>query len=159
MRCQRLAPAAVAVAGSVAVVIGIHQGLVHVAPGYEGSIVSGWGGPLGHEERLLARVSVVGLVGTVATARWRRLAVVPVAAGGLVLFYALRAVLAYARDPGLYTEVSTYAGEPVRFVLGAEPFLLVAGGVLLVAAGVLGWRAHANGTTDGDPSPTRSSAT
>ncbi|WP_248895361.1 hypothetical protein [Haloplanus halobius] len=63
------------------------------------------------------------------------------ATGVVALFYALRAVLLYALDPGLYVEVSTHFG-PTRFVLGAEPVLLAVGGVLLVVAGVTGWRAH-----------------
>ncbi|GAB3324332.1 hypothetical protein EI982_11750 [Haloplanus rallus] len=142
MRSRRLVPVAVAAAGFAAVVIGIHQGLVHVAPGYEGTVTTGWDGGLNHEERLLARLALIGVVGAAAAHRWRRLAVVPVAAGGVVLFYAARAVLHYALDPGLYVTVSTYGGGSTRFVLGAEPFLLAAGGLLLVAAGVEGWRAR-----------------
>jgi len=141
MRSRRLVPVALAVTGLAVVVIGIHQGLVHVAPGYEGTITTGWDGGLNHEERLLARLALLGVVGTAAAHRWRRLAVLPVATGGVVLFYVARAVLYAARDPGLYT-VSTYRGGPIRFVLGAEPFLLGAGGLLLVAAGVGGWRRH-----------------
>jgi hypothetical protein len=139
MRTRRLVPVAVAVAGLVAIVIGVRQGLVHVAPGYEGTITTGWGGDLNHEERLLARLGLVGVGGAIVAHRWRRLAVVPVATGGVVLFYALRAALHYALDPGLYVEVSAYGG-PTRFVLGAEPVLLVVGGTLLVVAGVTGWR-------------------
>jgi len=139
MRTQRLVPVALAVAGFVAIVVGIHQGLVHVAPGYEGTITSGWDGAPNHEERLLARLGLVAVVATVATLRWRRLALVPVAVGGVVLFYALRAVGHYVWEPGLYTAVETYGGASLRFVLGAEPFLLVGGAVLLVVAGVRGW--------------------
>jgi len=148
MRPRRLVPVAVAIVGLVAVVVGVRQELVHVAPGYEGTIMTGWGGGLNHEERLLSRLALVGVAGAAATLRWRRLAFVPVATGVVVLFYALRAVLYYALDPGLYVEVSVYSG-PTRFVLGAEPVLLVAGGALLVAAGVVGWRdgsAHADAT-------------
>ncbi|WP_255148676.1 hypothetical protein [Halorarius halobius] len=145
MRTRRLAPVALAVAGLAAVVVGVHQGLVHVAPGYEGTIQSGWDGPLSHEERLLARLAVVGAVGAAGALRWRRLAVVPAAAGGVVLLYVLRAMATYLQDPGLYTETTTYGGDPVMFVFGAEPFLLLAGGGLLVTAGVVGWRATTRG--------------
>jgi hypothetical protein len=149
MRRKRAIPAVLALAGFVAIVVGVHQGLVHVAPGYEGTITTGWDGPLSHEEILLARLGLVGVVGAVGASRWRRLAVVPAATGAVVLFYALRAVLHYAQDPGLYAPVTAFGGESVRFVLGAEPFLLVAGGALLVAAGVVGWGARPSGADDG----------
>jgi hypothetical protein len=135
-------PVVLAVAGGVAIVVGIHQGLVHVAPGYEGTIVSGWGGKLNHEERLLAAVGAVGIAGSIAARRWRRLCVVPIAAGGVVLFYALRAIGHWVWRTPLYVETSIDDGDPTVFVLGAEPFLLVIGGALLIAAGVLGWRRH-----------------
>ncbi|WP_251341823.1 hypothetical protein [Haloplanus halophilus] len=156
VRSQRLLPVAAAVAGAAAIGVGVHQGLVHVAPGYEGTIVTGWGRTLNHEERLLAWLGALGVAGAVGSLRWRRLAVLPAATGGVVLCYALRAVATYALDPGLYVEVSA-SGGPTRFVLGAEPFLLVAGGALLVVAAVRGWRATADGTTDGDAPPTPSS--
>jgi hypothetical protein len=156
MRTDRLLTAVAAVAGAAAIAVGVHQGLVHVAPGYEGTIVTGWDGPVNHEERLLARLGAVGATGAVAALRWRRLAAVPAATGGVVLFYALRATLGYARDPGLYTTVSLHGGGPVRLVLGAEPVLLAAGGALLVFAGVRGWTARA-GTADGDVASAASS--
>jgi len=151
LRHRRVIPVALALTGLVAVVIGVRQGLVHVAPGYEGTVVTGWGGDLNHEERLLTRLGLVGVAGTVAALRWRRLAAVPVATGGVVLFYALRAVTHYALDPGLYTEVRT-AGGATELVLGAEPILLVVGGGLLVAAGVVGWWERR--WADGGASPT-----
>ncbi|WP_435067290.1 hypothetical protein [Haloplanus sp. C73] len=153
MQRRRALPVALAVLGLVAVLVGVRQGLVHVAPGYEGTIMTGWDGPLNHEERLLSRLAVVGVVGSVAALRWRRLAVVPAATGGVVLFYALRAVLHYALDPGLYVEVQVYGG-PTRFVLGAEPVLLVVGGALLVAAGVVEWRATDAETASPSPAST-----
>jgi len=72
MRSRRLVPVALALAGFAAVVIGIHQGLVHVAPGYEGTITTGWDGDPNHEERLLASLALLGVVGTAAARRWRR---------------------------------------------------------------------------------------
>ncbi|WP_251329080.1 hypothetical protein [Haloplanus pelagicus] len=157
MRSRRLVPVALAAAGLAAIVIGVYQGLIHVAPGYEGTIMSGWDGDLNHEERLLVRLGLVAVGGTVTALRWRRLAVVPVVAGGVVAFYALRAIVHYALDPGLYAEVETYGGHSTRFVLGAEPFLLVAGAVLLAAAGVRAWTARPSGFADTDSAP--SSAT
>lgn len=123
--------------------------MIHVAPGYAGTITSGWGGTLNHEERLLAGVGAVGVGGTVAARRWKRLSLVPMAAGGGVLLYALRAVVLQIRNLPLYVETTAYGGDPVVFVLGAEPFLLVAGGALLVRAGVLRWRRGSNRADDG----------
>lgn len=139
---KRWLPVALAVAGLAALVIGLFQGLIHVAPGYEGTIMSGWGGDLNHEERLLAQFGAVGVVGAVATLRWKRLAVVPAATGGVVLFYALRALVRKVLNVPLYRETTTFGGDPVMFVLGAEPFLLVGSGVLFLAAGRAGWRYH-----------------
>ena len=65
MRDSEHIGAMLAVAGTLAVVVGIHQGLVHVAPSYEGTITSGWGGELNHEEVLLAGVSALGVAGSV----------------------------------------------------------------------------------------------
>lgn len=157
MRTKAILPVVLAVGGFAAIVVGIQQGLVHVAPGYEGTIMSGWGGKLNHEERLLARVGAVGIGGTVGTFRWKRLAVVPIAAGGVVLFYALRAIIQKVQNVPLYTETATYGGDPVVFILGAEPFLLLAGGLLLIGAGLLGWRQQTNGTDGSAPSPASSS--
>lgn len=159
MRPKEVLPAVVAVGGFAAIVVGIHQGLVHVAPGYEGTIMSGWGGKLNHEERLLASVGAVGIGGTVATLRWKRLFVVPIAAGGIVLFYALRAILQKIQNVTLYTETAMYDGDPVVFILGAEPFLLIAGGLLLVGAGLLGWRQQRSRTDDSESSSASSLTT
>lgn len=137
MNDDRALPLALAIAGFAAIVIGIYQGLVHVAPGYgELTIVTGWGGELSHEERLLAALGAVGLGGIAGSRRWTQLAVVPVAMGAIVLFYALRAMLHYVQHVPLYTEVRTNGGDPAMFILGAEPFLLIGGGLLLIGAGI-----------------------
>ncbi|WP_262176694.1 hypothetical protein [Haloarcula laminariae] len=146
MNRRSLLAVALASVGLGAIVAGSYQELLHVAPAYEGTIETGWGGPRNHQERLLTRVGVLGLLGAVVASRWRYAALASVATGAVVLFYPVRAVLRYALDPGLYTEVTTYSGDTVEYVLGAEPFLLAAGGLLLVAAGVIGWRTHAAGT-------------
>lgn len=136
MQTRRYLPVLLAVAGCGAIVVGIYQGLVHVAPGYEGTIMTGWDGDPNHEEYLLAQLGVVGIAGAVASLRWKRLAAVSVGVGGIVLFYTLRAVAHYLREPGLYTEVSTYGGDSVVLILGAEPFLLGIGGLLFAGAGI-----------------------
>ncbi|UPV72932.1 hypothetical protein M0R89_10270 [Halorussus limi] len=142
MENNLLVPVVMAVAGCVAIVIGVYQGLVHVAPGYEGTIVSGWDGDLSHEEVLLVQLGAVGVGGAVAALWRKRLATVPFATGGIVVFYAFRAVFSWFRSSRrpLYREFSPRApgfeGETVVFVLGAEPFLVAGGGLLLVGAGI-----------------------
>ncbi|WP_430639249.1 hypothetical protein [Haloferax volcanii] len=138
---QRALAVVMAVVGFGAVVAGIHQELLHVAPRYDGTITTGWGGRLNHEEYLLARLGGVGVVGTLAALRWKYAAALPVAVGGVEIGYSLVAVSHYVREPGLYTTVQTFDGT-TRLVLGAEPFLLVAGGLLLFGAGVVAWRTH-----------------
>lgn len=154
MANNRLVPAVLALAGFAAIGIGVYQGLVHVAPGYEGTITSGWDGPLSHEEVLLVQLGAVGVVGTLAGSRWRHLSVVPFAAGCVVVGYAVRAVFSLLQSPRpLYREVTIdgagFGGDTVMFVLGAEPFLLVTGGLLLVGAGVGASKTrHSAGGTD-----------
>jgi len=157
MKTKSVLPAVVAVVGFIAILVGIHQGLVHVAPGYEGTITSGWDGSLNHEERLLAGIGAVGIAGAVAALRWKQFSLIPVAGGGVVLFYAVRAILQYVQRFPLYTETTMPGGDPVVFVFGAEPFLLIVGGLLLVGAGLLGWRQQTNPKTD--PSPSVASST
>jgi len=156
MRYRTFLPVVLAVGGFVAIAVGVYQGLVHVAPGYEGAIRTGWGGPLNHEEILLARISAVGVGGAVGALRWRRLAAVPIAAGGVVLFSAVRALRHHVLNTPLYTETVTGSSEPIMFVLGAEPFLLIAGGTLLVGAGAVGLRQRSRPDRSGQPtaSPT-----
>ncbi|WP_255197951.1 hypothetical protein [Halorarius litoreus] len=141
MEKHRLIPMVMAVAGFAAIGIGVYQGLVHVAPGYEGTVISGWDGSLSHEEVLLVQLGAVGVGGLVAGLRWKRLSAVPFVIGSLVLFYALRAVFHLFQSPRpLYREFAIqgagFEGDTVMFVLGAEPFLLAAGGLLLMGAGI-----------------------
>jgi hypothetical protein len=157
---RRLLPVVLAVVGCVTIVVGAYQGLVHVAPGYEGTIVSGWGRGLNHEERLLVRLGVLGVVGTAAARWWRYLAGVPILLGATVVFYAVRAVYGLVRGPRfLYREVQIHGAgfgdDPVVFVLGAEPFLLAAGGLLLVGAGITAGRLAPRETSEDVTASTR----
>jgi hypothetical protein len=143
-----------AAAGLLAIVVGVHQSLVDVAPGFDGRIVTGWDRGLSHEERLLAALGGLGAVSALGATRWRRLAAVPVAAGSVVLLFTLRAVGQYAMRPGLYTDVRLHDGSTTRFVLGAEPFLLAGGALLLVTAGIAGWRSDRCEVDGGEAEPT-----
>lgn len=155
MNREYLVAVSVAVLGATLIGIGIFQELLHVAPAYEGTIDTGWGGPINHEEYLLAQLAAVGVVGALISGRWRGCSLVPIATGGVVLFYVVRAILYHALDPGLYTEV-THGQTTTRLVLGAEPFLLIAGGILLVGAGGIGWRMHSTSSaTTGSPPSVR----
>ncbi|QGA82543.1 hypothetical protein [Halomicrobium sp. LC1Hm] len=124
------------VVGLAAVVVGIHQELLQFRPMYDATVETGWGGPVNHEERLLARVAVVGVLGVVASLRWRRAALGAVAASAVVFFYAARAVGHYVAEGSLYTGFSVAGGDAGRFVLGAEPYWLVLGAACLLAGGV-----------------------
>ncbi|WP_267639709.1 hypothetical protein [Haloarchaeobius amylolyticus] len=139
------------VAGFVTVIVGVQQGIFHVAPGYQGTINAG-GEALGRREWLLAGVGAVGVVGAALSIRRKRLSVVPVVGGGIVLFEVFRTIIiAWNALPyPLFTE-TTYrrSGEPVMFILGAEPFMLIAGGSLLFGAGIAGIRGSTH-REDGD---------
>lgn len=148
MRWRTTLPGVLAAAGMLAVLVGIHQELVLVRPLYEGSITTGWSGPINHEERLLAQLGVLGLLGALTTVRWRSGAAVPVAVGGIVFFYSLRAAGYYAQDPGLYTGLPYLGRATSRFILGGEPYWLVGAGVLFVAAGIIGSRFHVGSIHD-----------
>lgn len=142
MEYQRFVPLAMAIAGFTAIGIGVYQGLVHVAPGYEGTIMSGWDGSLSHEEVLLVQLGALGVGSVVVGLRWKRLSSLSFVMGSIVLFYAVRAVFnLFQSSKPLYREFSMHGagfeGDTVMFVLGAEPFLLAAGGLLLIGAGLV----------------------
>jgi hypothetical protein len=162
MEHHRLVPVAMAIAGLAAIGIGVYQGLVHVAPGYEGTIMSGWDGALSHEEVLLVQLGAFGVGSVVAGLRWKRLSILSIFVGSTVLFYAVRAVVDLFQSPRpLYGEVSVqgagFEGDTVMFVLGAEPFLLVTGGLLLVGAGLAPFtsRLFKQGDEETTPQPSR----
>ncbi len=128
--------------GCTLIVVGVFQEFVHLAPGYEGMIVTEWGGGLLREERRLAQVSILGIVGTVAAVRWTYATAVPVAVGGVVLVVTLQAIRQYANYPGLYREVPKIGGGTNRYILGVEPVFLIAGALFLIGAGLACWRMH-----------------
>ena len=140
---------ALSVTGLIAVLVGVHQELLQFRPMYDATVETGWGGSLNHEERLLARVAVVGLLGAVASLRWRPAAVCSVGAGLVVSFYAARAVVFHASEQALYTGLPVAGGETGRLLLGTEPYWLLFGGACLVAAGVV--RLRTGGSDQSDP--------
>ncbi|MBO4248326.1 hypothetical protein IL252_10925 [Halomicrobium sp. IBSBa] len=125
------------IVGLAAVVVGIYQELLHFRPMYDATVHTAWDGRISHEERLLSRVAVVGVLGVLASFRWRRAALGAVAASAVVFFYAARAVGHYAAEGSLYTGFSVAGGDAGRFVLGAEPYWLVLGAACLLAGGVV----------------------
>lgn len=135
-------------AGLVAVVVGVHQELLAFRPMYDATVETGWGGPLNHEERLLRRVAVLGLLGGVASVRWRLAAVGPIVAGVVVGFYATRAVAYHAAEQALYTGLPVAGGETGRIVFGAEPYWLLLGAACLLGAGVLRLRVRPSEASD-----------
>lgn len=136
-----------AIAGAVIIMVGVFQELVHVAPEYEATITTGWGGKLNHEEQLIGGLSLVGVGGMVAALRWNRFSIIPTAVGGIVLFYALRALLQTMLNFTLYTETTLYNGDVAVFILGTEPFLLTLGGLLLIGSGI--WQLGLHGRFTG----------
>ena len=156
-----IGPILLSLAGFVAVVVGVQQGVLHVAPGYGGTINASEE-VFGRRKWLLAGVGAVGVVGASLSSRRKRLSAVPIAVGGVVLLEAFRTTVlaATSLDYPLFTETAyRRSGEPVMFVLGAEPLLLAAGGVLLVGAGIVGLRAHGNRENDEEMSPSPSTPT
>jgi hypothetical protein len=152
MQHRRHLTVVIAAAGLLTVVLGVHAELLHARPMYDVTVETGWGHldghplwihSLNHEERLLASLSGVGLLGSVVATRWRPAAAMPAASGVIVVFYPVRAVVRWASSPqfGIYTGIPGVGNPSGRFVLGAEPYLLVVGGLCLVGAGLVGWRA------------------
>lgn len=162
MKHHRFVPLAMAIVGFAAIGIGVYQGLVHVAPGYKGTITSGWDGSLSHEEVLLVQLGLLGVGSVVAGLRWKRLSSISVVMGSIVLFYAVRAVFDLFQSPRpLYQEFTMHGagfeGDTVMFVLGAEPFLLAVGGLLLIGAGLAPFisQLYKRGSKETTPQPSR----
>jgi hypothetical protein len=155
MRRYRYIAPGLALLGLLAVAVGVYQDLLRIVPAAAGTIETAWGRHLVRGEYLLLLWAVIGGVGAVAAVRYRLAAVVPVVMGSIVLLGTGNTVLRYEREIGLYTPVPTPGGDGAQHALGAEPFLLVAGALLLVAAGAAGWWAHADrpGTSTDDAEP------
>lgn len=163
MEHHRFVPVAMAIAGFVAIVIGVYQGLVHVAPGYEGTIMSGWDGSLSHEEVLLVQLGAIGVGSVLGGLRWNRLSILSFVTGSIVLFYPVRAVFNLFQSPRpLYREFSVqgagFEGDTVMFIIGVEPFLLAAGGLLLIGAGLAPFTSRLSKRDGEGPTPRPSRA-
>jgi len=131
-----LVPVALAVAGLVTILVGVHTDSLHVKPMYDYTVTTGWDGPLNYQEREMLELAAIGVLGTLAALRWRRVAYGAIAAGALVLVYPVRFL---TRRIGSVTEgMVVFGGETIELSYGAEPFLLLLGGTLLVLAGVAG---------------------
>lgn len=144
MNRRTLLPAVLALAGTIAVVVGIHSQLLLFRPGVTGTIETGWGGSLNHQEILLARLSLLGAAGTVLAYRWRPVALLPVAVGSAVIFASLRAASHYlfrpTADITFFLGIPPYVGVTDEIILGPQPYSLVLGGALLISAGILTWK-------------------
>ncbi|WP_254822170.1 hypothetical protein [Haloglomus halophilum] len=155
MRRVRYIAPGLALLGLLAVVVGVYQDLLRIMPASAGSIETPWGRDPTQGEYLLLLWAGIGVVGAVAAIRWRLAAVAPAVMGSIVLLGTGNTVLRYEREIGLYTPVPTPGGDRAQHALGAEPFLLVAGALLLVGAGGVGWWAHAErpGSSTEDTEP------
>jgi hypothetical protein len=137
MQRRALLSAALALAGAVVVLFGLHQELLATRAA-AGSVTTGWGGDLNHTERLLGAVALAALPMAVLSGYLRAAAYLVQLAGAAVAGYAVYAALHWLGQPGTSTGLPIAGGRTGDVVLAAEPYLLVVGGLLLVAAGVVG---------------------
>ena len=142
MRRRDLLPALLALAGLLAVVLATRTQLITLRPAYDGPLVSvtaGMGRLVGHEERLLLVFAGLGVVGALAATAWHHAALLTQAAGGVVLAFVGRAVRFQLHSFDLYVGVPLFDGAAGPVVLGPAAYLFVLGGLLFVAAGVVGY--------------------
>lgn len=139
-----------ALVATAAILLGARSELVTLRPTYDGSlraVQAGAGVRVGHGERFLAQLGGLGTVGALLSARWRRAGLVTQLCGGAVLLFAGLAVLHQYRAFDLYTGIRFLGGSSGAVVLGATPYLFALGGVLLVTAGVAGYRSSGGSVT------------
>lgn len=144
MQEKNMALLALAIAGFAAIVVGVYQDFLQVAPGYQGTVGAG-AEALNRKDWLLVGIGIVGIVGAAVSHLKKRLSFVPAAVGAIVLLETFRtSILVVDTFPyPLYTETAyRLSGDPVMFIFGAKPFLLVIGGILLVGAGIVGLRGY-----------------
>jgi hypothetical protein len=144
---RALLPTGLALAGLVVVLLGLHQELLTARAAGGPTVTTGWGRGLNHEERLLGALATAALPLAAAAARVRRIGYVVATAGGVVAGVALWAAGSWLAEPWVSTGVPGDAGT---VVLGAEPSLLVLGGLVLVASGLVGALMPPAGVTDRD---------
>lgn len=137
---RSLLPLGLALAGLAAILVGLHQELVTVRPAYDGSITTGWGRDLNAGERQLGALATGALPVAAVTVRYPRARYLLQAVGLFVAGRALYASVHWLLQPDVYTGIPIAGGTSGELVLGAEPYLLVVGGLLLVAAGSAGAR-------------------
>jgi hypothetical protein len=139
---RTLLPVGLALAGLVVVLVGLHQELLTAATpggptastGWDGSHLP-WGRKFSDSERYLGAVATAALPLAAATAWRRHLGYLVAIAGAGVAGYALLVAGTWLAKPWVSTGLP---GDDGGIVLAAEPYLLVLGGLLLVAAGLVG---------------------
>jgi len=133
-----LVPVALSVAALVTILVGVHTDSLHVEQMYDYTVTTGWDGALNYQEREMIELAAIGVLGTLGALRWRRVAAGAIVAGALVLVYPVRFFTRGSRS--VTGEMVVFGGETIELYYGAEPYLLVLGGLLLVLAGVVGLR-------------------
>lgn len=150
MESRDVIPAGLALTALALVVVGIHQELLTTRFAGGPIIETGWGGDLSYQERQLGALVAGALPVAAASARYRRAGYLVQAVGAVVLGATLLATTHWIGQPEVYTGLPVAGGASGVFVLGAEPYLLVVGGLLLVGAGVAGARPDATDAADND---------
>lgn len=147
---RALLPTGLALAGLVVVLLGLHQELLTARAAGGPTVTTGWGRDLNHTERLLGALATVALPVAAVSVRVRRAGYLVQAVGATVLWFALTASVHWLGQPEVYTGLPVAGGTTGEFVLAAEPYLLLAGGLLLVAAGAVGAQGTPGRETDRD---------
>jgi len=133
-----LVSAALSVVGLAAVLVGVHTESLHAAASSGYTVQTGWDGPLNYQELELIELAALGVLGALAAVRWQRAAYGTLLAGGLVLVYPLRFLA--DRFESVSQGLDVGGGTTIDVSFGAEPYLLLFGGTVLVLAGVAGVR-------------------
>ena len=135
---SKLLPVALSVGALLAVLVGVHTESLHAAASSGYTVQTGWDGPLNYQELELVELAALGVLGALAAVRWRRAAYGTLLAGGLVLVYPIRFLA--DRFESVSQGLDVGGGTTIDVSFGAEPYLLLFGGTVLVLAGVAGIR-------------------
>jgi len=133
-----LVPVAISVGALATVFVGVHTESLHAAAASGYTVQTGWDGPLNYQELELVELAALGVLGALAAVRWRRAAYGTLLAGGLVLVYPIRFLA--DRFESVSQGLDVGGGTTIDVSFGAEPYLLLFGGTVLVLAGVAGIR-------------------